>query len=275
MLGGGSGVSARQLGRAFRQAAQDKDVRAILFRIDSPGGSAVASETIWREVARVRAQGKPVIVSMGDVAGSGGYYIAAPANTIVAEPATLTGSIGVLAGKIVIGGLLHKLGITYDLAQRGANAAMFSAFDDFSPAAHARLESFLDATYRGFKERVAAGRHMPADQVEAVAKGRVWTGEEAKAKGLVDVLGGYDVALRLAQKAAKIPAGGTFKIAVFPHPKSTIERLYDRLEGGDAEDAAPAALQGAASSLARMLAAIDSVVGDPGILRMAPLGEIR
>ena len=109
-------------------------MRAILFRIDSPGGSAVASETIWREVARARELGKPVIASMGDVAGSGGYYIAAPADKIVAEPGTLTGSIGVLAGKLVVAELLHKLGVTSEGAQRGANAAMFSEFEDFSPA---------------------------------------------------------------------------------------------------------------------------------------------
>src|SRR5271170_529411 len=183
-------LSAREVGRAFRQAAGDPEVRAILFRIDSPGGSAVASETIWREVARVRDRGKPVIVSMGDVAGSGGYYIAAPADKIVAEPATLTGSIGVLAGKLVIAGLLHKLGITADSAQRGTNAAMFSVFEDFSPAAHQRLDASLDETYRGFKERVGAGRHLSEEQVEAAAKGRVWTGEEAMENGLVDALGG-------------------------------------------------------------------------------------
>src|SRR5205823_9671517 len=137
--------------RAFRQAARDSDVRAILFRINSPGGSAVASETIWREVVRARERGKPVIVSMGAAAGSGGYYIAAPADKIVAQPATLTGSIGVLAGKFVISGLLQKLGVTGDSAQRGANAAMFSQFEDFSPTSRERLDVFLDRIYGGFK----------------------------------------------------------------------------------------------------------------------------
>src|SRR5437660_2011266 len=132
-LTGNAEMSARAVTRAFRDAFRDADVRAILFRIDSPGGSAVASETIWREVGRARERGKPVIVSMGDTAGSGGYYIAAPADKIVAEPATLTGSIGVLAGKFVLAGLMQKLGITDDSAQRGANAAMFSSFEDFSP----------------------------------------------------------------------------------------------------------------------------------------------
>src|SRR5439155_12841498 len=149
-------LSARDVGRAFRQAFGDPEVRAILFRIDSPGGSAVASETIWREVVRAKEHGKPVIVSMGEVAGSGGYYVAAPADKIVAQPATLTGSIGVLAGKLVIAGLLQKIGVSVDTAERGANAGMFSAMQDFSPEARQRLDAFLDQTYRGFKEHVAA-----------------------------------------------------------------------------------------------------------------------
>jgi protease IV len=202
---GNEEMSAREVGRAFRQAFADKAVRAILFRIDSPGGSAVASETIWREVERARLRGKPVIVSMANVAGSGGYYIAAPADKIVAQPATLTGSIGVLAGKFVIADLLQKLGVTAEAVQRGANAAMFSQFEDFSPAGRQRLDAFLDKIYAGFKQHVAAGRHLSNEQVEAVAKGRVWTGEDAKKNGLVDELGGYEVALRLAKEAAKIP----------------------------------------------------------------------
>jgi protease-4 len=276
-LFGEGGVTARTLARAFRQAARDKDVRAILFRIDSPGGSAVASETIWREVVRARDEGKPVIVSMGDVAASGGYYIAAPADKIVAEPATLTGSIGVLAGKLVVSELLHKLGATTDSATRGANAAMFSAFEDFSPAGSERLAAFLDGTYRGFKERVAAGRRLTAEQVEAVAKGRVWTGAEAKEKGLVDALGGYDTALGLARQAAKIPAGKEFKLVVFPREKSAFELIYNRLFDveRDNDAAAPAAAQGIAAGIARLLSGVATLVGDPGLLHMPPIGEIR
>lgn len=277
LFGGTTELSARKLTRAFRQAYRDADVRAIVFRIDSPGGSAVASETIWREVVRARERGKPVIVSMGNVAGSGGYYIAAPADKIVAQPATLTGSIGVLAGKLVIAGLLDKLGITGESAQRGANAAMFSEFEDFSPAGRARLEAFLDVTYRGFKERVATGRRMSADQVEAVAKGRVWSGEEAKERGLVDALGGFDVALRLAKEAAKIPADKPFKLAVFPRTKSTIEVLFDRLVDGidEADEDRSAGVQGIASGLAQALSAIDMLLGNPGVLHMPAIGEIR
>ena len=276
LLTGSEMMSARKIARALREAAADAGVRAILFRIDSPGGSAIASETIWREVARARERGKPVIVSMGDVAGSGGYYIAAPADKIVAQPATLTGSIGVLAGKLVVTGLLDKLGVTGEAVTRGANAGMFSPFEDFSPEARARLDAFLDRTYQGFKERVAAGRHMSADQVEAVAKGRVWSGEAAKERGLVDALGGYDVALRLAREAAAIPADGAVDLAVFPRPKSPIERLVDRLEGrGDGEPAVPSSIQTIASRLAALSTALDAALGGAGALRMPAVGEIR
>ncbi len=275
LLSGGETMSARTVARAFRDAAGDLDVRAIVFRVDSPGGSAVASETIWREVARAHERGKPLIVSMGNVAGSGGYYIAAPADKIVAQPATLTGSIGVLAGKLVITGLLEKFGVTSQAVQRGANAAMFSPFEDFSPAARARLEAFLDATYRGFKERVATGRHMTPDQVEAVAKGRVWSGEEAKERGLVDALGGYDVALRLAKEAAAIPADAAVELAVFPRPKSTIERIINRIAGDDGGRDAPSAIQTIAAKVAALSTALDAALGGAGVLQMPAIEEFR
>jgi protease IV len=273
---GSSELSARKMVRAFRQAARDKEVHAILFRIDSPGGSAVASETIWRAVERARRRGKPVIVSMGDVAGSGGYYIAAPATKIVAEPATLTGSIGVLAGKVVVAGLLKKIGVTEESEQRGANAGMFSSYQDFSPIARARLEAFLDATYAGFKERVAAGRHLSANAVEAVAKGRVWTGKEAKANGLVDALGGYATALRLAREAAGIRAGAKVHLVVYPKQKNTLEEIYDRLANRDSDDGtAAAAARNLMAGAARLLADLQILAGRSGVLRMPALGEIR
>ena len=270
-------LSARKIARALRDASRDAEIRAILFRIDSPGGSAIASETIWREVVRARERGKPVIVSMGNAAGSGGYYIAAPADKIVAQPATLTGSIGVLAGKLVISGLRDKLGVTGEAVQRGANAAMFSQYEDFSPVGRARLEAFLDETYRGFKERVAAGRRMTEAQVEAVAKGRVWSGEAARDKGLVDALGGYDVAVRLAKEAVEIPPDGPIELVVFPKAKSTFGQLVDRLADGssDGESNRPAALQTVALRLARLNSAIEILLGNPGVLHMPAIGEVR
>ncbi len=162
LLGNGL-MGSESVIHAFRLAERDKDVRAILFRIDSPGGSAVAAESVWNEVKAARAAGKKVIVSMGGVAGSGGYYIASDADKIVAEPATLTGSIGVLAGKVLVNGLSDKLGVTWDDVDTGGNAAMFSPIEDFSPAGHARFEAMLDDIYAGFKSRVAEGRKMDAD----------------------------------------------------------------------------------------------------------------
>jgi len=276
-LSGDDEMSAREVTRAFRQAYGDSEVRAILFRIDSPGGSAVASETIWREVVRAKEHGKPVIVSMGEVAGSGGYYVAAPADKIVAQPATLTGSIGVLAGKLVIAGLLQKIGVSVDTAERGANAGMFSAMQDFSPEARQRLDAFLDQTYRGFKEHVAAGRRLSADQVEAVAKGRVWSGEEAKARGLVDELGGFATALRLAAEAGTIPADKDFKLSVFPHEKGTLERVYDRLANPDRDNDAsrPSTLERGLTALDAVMRRLEALTGEAAVLHMPEIGEPR
>jgi protease IV len=269
--------TARRIARAFTAAVRDKEVRAIVFRIDSPGGSATASETIWREVTRARERGKPVIVSMGDVAASGGYYVAAPADKIVAEPATLTGSIGVLGGKIVLGGLMQKLGITTDAAEIGANAGMYGVTQEFSPQARRHLNDELDETYRGFKFHVAAGRRLSEDAVEAAAKGRVWTGEDAKEKGLVDALGGYDTALNLARQAANLPADAPLNVVVFPTERGIAALLFGRLFNEDDDETAgpTAALQRSLAALQSVVQAIETVVADPGILRMVPIGDIR
>ena len=277
-LSGSHLMAAAELTRAFRSAVRDASVRAILFRIDSPGGSAVASETIWREVVFARERGKPVIVSMGDVAGSGGYYVAAPADKIVAEPATLTGSIGVLAGKLVVSDLLKKIGVSTDSAQIGANAAMFSPTADFSERGHARLEAFLDETYTGFKDHVATGRHMTEEEVEAVAKGRVWSGEEAKARGLVDELGGYAVALRLAKQAANISAEAPVTLTVFPREKGLAELLYDRLTGKDRESedgiVSSGSIERSLKAMQPLLQRLEAILDSPGVLMMPPLGPI-
>jgi protease IV len=278
-LAGPAEMNARDVAAAFRAAFRDADVRAIVFRIDSPGGSAIASETIWREVTRARERGKPVIVSMGDTAGSGGYYIAAPADKIVAEPATITGSIGVVAGKLVVAELLRKLGITTDSVERGRNAAMFSALHDFSPAERERLTAFLDLTYRGFKDHVAAGRHLSPEAVEAVAKGRVWSGQEAKDKGLIDELGGYAAAFRLAKEAAKIPPDAPFKLVVFPHRKSAAEiilaRLLDGDSDGDGSASGATAVGHMVARLGELIARLDGMLEQPGPLQMPPIGELR
>jgi protease IV len=278
-LTGSNVMSATAIARAFRDAVRDASVRAILFRVDSPGGSAVASETIWREVVFARERGKPVIVSMGDVAGSGGYYVAAPADKIVAEPATLTGSIGVLAGKMVVSDLLKKVGISTDSAQIGANAAMFSPTEGFSERGHARLEAFLDETYKGFKDHVATGRHMTEEEVEAVAKGRVWSGEEAKARGLVDELGGFAAALRLAKQAANIAPEAPVALTVYPREKGIAELLYDRLSGKDRESEeggeSSGTIERSLRAMQPLLQRLEAILDSPGVLTMPPLGPIR
>jgi protease IV len=274
---GSNVMAATELTRAFRAAVRDPAVRAILFRIDSPGGSVVASESIWREVVFARERGKPVIVSMGDVAGSGGYYVAAAADKIVAEPATLTGSIGVLAGKLVVSELFKKLGVSTDSAQIGANAAMFSSTSDFSAWAHNRLEAFLDDAYRGFKDHVASGRHMTQEAVEEVAKGRVWTGEEAKTRGLVDELGGYPAAIRLAKEAAKMPPEASVKLTVFPREKPPLELIFDRLSGKDTDEggAASGAIERSLRAVAPLIQHLDALLDSPVLLMMPAIGAPR
>jgi len=278
-LTGSNVMAANEISRAFRAALRDPAVRAILFRIDSPGGSVVASESIWRDVVFARERGKPVVVSMGDVAGSGGYYVAAPADKIVAEPATLTGSIGVLAGKVVVADLFKKLGVSTDSAQIGANAAMFTSTSDFTAGAHSRLEAFLDDAYKGFKDHVANGRHMTHEEVEKVAKGRVWSGEDAKARGLVDELGGYPVALRLAKEAAKIPPDAPVKLTVFPAEKDPLESIYERLFAGnrDGEEGgvSSGSIERSLKTLEPLLQRLDALRDSPGALIMPAIGPIR
>ena len=271
-LTGSSGLGADAVVQAFRMAARDRDVRAILFRIDSPGGSAVASETIWRATVEAKAAGKKLIVSMGDVAGSGGYYVAAAADKIVAEPATLTGSIGVLGGKLLLNGLLDKIGANTSAVQVGADAGLFSAFEDFSPDGRRRFESFLDDVYAVFKDRVAQGRKLDAAAVEAVAKGRIWSGEDAKAHGLVDVLGGYATALAVAKSEAGIPADSDVTIKLFPPPQDAASTIIARALGEDTDsDEAHTAFGGAMAALRPFLTAFERLAAPAGALTMAPI----
>jgi protease IV len=272
-------MAATEITRAFRAAVRDPAVRAILFRIDSPGGSVVASESIWREVVFARERGKPVVVSMGDVAGSGGYYVAAAADKIVAEPSTLTGSIGVLAGKLVVSDLFQKLGMSTDSAQVGANAAMYSSTSEFSTRAHSRLEAFLDETYKGFKDHVASGRHMTQEEVEEVARGRVWSGEDAKARGLVDELGGSAVALRLAKEAAKLAPDAAVKLTVFPREKEPFEIVFDRLVGkerdGDEPGVSSRSIERSLRAAQPLLQRLETLLDNSGVLMMPAIGPVR
>jgi protease-4 len=227
-VGGSQNMGSDTVAGAIRAAAEDKDVKAILFRVDSPGGSYVASDTIWREVVRARQAGKPVIVSMGDLAGSGGYFVAMAADKIVAEPGTITASIGVLGGKMLTSGLWDKVGLTWDEVHQGENATMFTGTHDYTPAEWARFQAWLDRVYVDFTGKVADGRKLPKEKVLEIAKGRIWSGQDAKDLGLVDELGGYDTALKLAKKAAGIPEGDEVKIVVYPQPKTFYQSVIER-----------------------------------------------
>lgn len=236
---GEKSMGSDSIARAFRRAGDDDDVRAIIFRVDSPGGSYVASDVIRREVLRARRRGKPVIVSMGNVAGSGGYFIAAPADRIVAQPATLTGSIGVAAGKLVTKGLWDKLGVSWDQMAGNTNATFWSTLQDYDPNQWKRLEHLLDVVYDDFVSKVALGRKLSREQVLAVAKGRVWTGADARERGLVDELGGYAAALRAARDTAGIAPDAAIRLRQFPRRKSTLRLFAEELTGyGDTGDAA-------------------------------------
>ena len=208
---------------ALRAAVKDERVRAIVFRVDSPGGSYVASDTIWREVVCAREAGKPVIVSMGAVAGSGGYFVACPADVIVAEPGTITGSIGVFGGKAVTAALTDKLGVSYGAVQQGRNALMFSTHRTFDANELERLDAFLDHVYDDFTSKVASGRNMSQDDVQAIAKGRVWTGADAAERGLVDTLGGLRDAVRIARERADLPADAPARPAVTIPPLARLK----------------------------------------------------
>jgi protease IV len=231
----GEGVMASDtVAEAIASAVEDPEVAAIVLRIDSPGGSYVASDAIWREVQLAREANKPLIVSMSNVAASGGYFVAAPAHKIVALPGTITGSIGVVSGKLVLTGLWDKLGINWDGIEAGAAAGYWSMNRDFSPEEWARLQDSLDRVYADFTGKVATGRSMAPDAVAAVAKGQVWSGEDAKALGLVDELGGLEDALALAAEAAGAP-GQRPAVKVLPEPRDPVEALIEDLFAGQVE----------------------------------------
>ena len=244
---GSQNMGSDTVAGAIRAAAADKDVKAILFRVDSPGGSYVASDTIWREVVNARKAGKPVIVSMGDLAGSGGYFVAMAADKIVAQPGTITASIGVLGGKMLTSGLWDKVGLSWDEVHQGNNATMFTGTHDYTPAEWARFEAWLDRVYIDFTSKVADGRKLPKEKVLEIAKGRIWSGQDAKSLGLVDELGGYDTALNLARKAANIADGEDVRMIVYPRPKTLLQSLLQR-QGPNNSDK-----EAVAQTLARIL----------------------
>lgn len=211
---------------AFRAAIEDDSIEAILFRIDCNGGSYVASDAVWRHVALAREAGKPVVASFGNVAASGGYFVAMGADKIVAQPGTITGSIGVLGGKFVMDETWSKLGITWDEVHTSGNASMWSANHAYSEEEWARHQTWLDRVYDDFTSKAAAGRGMDVEELRKVAKGRVWTGADAKELGLVDALGGFGESLDLIREALGETADASLDLEVFPKAKSPWDELF-------------------------------------------------
>ncbi|CAO5181253.1 protease IV [Frankia sp. AiPs1] len=220
----GSVLAAEATTAALRAAARDEDVVAAVFRVSSPGGSYVASDLIRREAERFRASGRPLIVSMGDVAASGGYFVALAGDAIVANPGTLTGSIGVFAGKQVVRELLDKVGVGFGAVAEGEHALMMSPRRPFTAGEREKLEEFLDRVYADFIDKVAAARGLSRDRVHELARGRVWTGADAHRHGLIDELGGLSEALRLAWSRAGMPDGQTPRVRLAPRP-SVLDRI--------------------------------------------------
>jgi len=223
-------VSSGAFTKLIRRAADDENVKAIVLRVDSPGGSAQASDEIWRQL-RLADVKKPVIASLSDVAASGGYYIAAGGRAIYSEPGSLTGSIGVFGGKIVLTGLFEKLGLNVIGINRGGHADLDSLFTEYSPDERRKVEDLIQDTYRLFLARVAEARpKMKIEEMDQVAQGRLWTGNQAHKNGLADSLGGLSQAIEAAKKAAGIPAGERVEIIYLPQPRSLFEYI---LSGGE------------------------------------------
>ena len=221
-------ITPETLKEAFVKARTDDSVRAVVLRIDSPGGSALASDLIWREVVLTQRK-KPVVVSMGDVAASGGYYIAMAAGTIVAHPSTLTGSIGVFGGKLNMKGFYNKIGLTKEIIAHGQNATLYSDYGGFTPTERERVEKMMKTVYKDFVNKAATGRSKSFDDIDEIAQGRVWTGKQAKALGLVDELGGLNTALSIAKEQAGFAADDKVNLIVLPRQKPFLEELMERM----------------------------------------------
>ena len=241
-------IGSDSLAGAIRSAVEDDRVLAILLRVNSPGGSYVASDTIWREVVRARAAAKPVVVSMGDVAASGGYFISMAADVIVAQPGTVTGSIGVFSGKPVLSGLMSRAGVSTDAVSDGEHAQMFSTMRSFTQAEWDRVNSWLDRIYADFTSKVAEGRRLTPQRVHEIARGRVWTGADALSNGLVDELGGLGAAERIARRRAGLPPDAPVR----PYPRVN---PLDRLRPPESSEDRPAAARLAPGMIAAELLA--------------------
>jgi protease-4 len=236
-LFGDSVLGSTSVVAALKKASEDAQVAAIVLRIDSPGGSATASDLIWRQTVRIS---KPIIASMGDVAGSGGYYIAMGTKKIFAAPGTLTGSIGVIGGKLVTRGLYEKLGMHTEVVSRGANSGSMSPSQGFTPDERKAWTELLEETYHQFVSKAAEGRKMPYDKLQELAQGRVYTGRMAKKLGLVDELGSLQDAIAAAKTSAGLKADADVELMVLPEARTILEQLFgDSSASADLESLLP------------------------------------
>jgi len=249
-INGQSSVYSDDVAKAFHEAIEDKAVKAIVFRVSSPGGSDTASEQILAGVRAARAAGKPVVVSMGTYAASGGYWISSEASEIIAEPTTLTGSIGVFGGKFALADALGHFGVDQrSLGVGGDFASAFSSGQEFTPSQTAQVSAWMDRIYAGFVQRVATGRHLSPARVREIAKGRVWTGEQAHQLGLVDGLGGFYDAVREAKRLSGVPADQSVTLKTLPAKKSIFDAFSHAL--------------GVSSASLKAVAASAWLLGDP------------
>lgn len=261
-FGNATVIAGDDYAQAIRAATRDNSIKAIVLRVDSPGGSVSASDQILDAVKKAQAAGKPVVVSMGAVAASGGYYISTSANKIVAEPGTITGSIGVLTGKVSFGKTLGLVGVTADEIGVGKNALMNSAMSPYTEDQLANLNHQADVIYAGFTRKVATGRKLPLAQVQAIAKGRVWSGADARSHGLVDDMGGFWTAVADAQKLAGLPQDEPAKFKRYPETHGFFSMVGSAFEGSVA---GIRAMQG--------LAAVENLPAARAIIQAAQISQ--
>jgi protease IV len=279
----GEVAGSGRLVKAIRSARADDAVRAIIVRIDSPGGSSIASDVIWREltVTKNEKPSRPLVASMSDLAASGGYYVAMAAPHIVAQPATLTGSIGIYGGKFVTGGTFDKFGANIESVVIGKNAGLDSPDRRFTDSEREKLREQIREFYNGFIQKVAASRKMTVQRVDELGQGRVWTGSQARANGLVDALGGLDRAIALAKEKAGISPDTEVDVVTYPARKSLAELLIEQLRGSDSDRqlesvlSVVAGLRTAERRALGMLTAPARLFNPAEPLALMPLGFLR
>ncbi|RVU34227.1 signal peptide peptidase SppA [Hwanghaeella grinnelliae] len=232
-LFGARGFSPYDVADALADAREDDNIDAVVFRVDSPGGAYGPSDAVWREVARLREAGKPVIAVMGSVAASGGYFVSMQADRVLALPGTITGSIGVYSGKFATMGLWEKLGVRWERVRVGQNAAIWSGISEFSQSERERFRAGVDFVYEDFTQKVAAARGLSAGSLDAAARGRIWTGRDAMKVGLIDGFGGLLEAIAQAKEMAGFDRSVEAEIVILPHEPTPVERLEEIVEGGD------------------------------------------